>query len=165
MKNHYTTHSTQETRDLASAFAKTLRGGDVVLLEGDLGSGKTTFAQGLLEALGAEKPYTSPTFVICKSYAIIRNAERGTRNAQSDFSDDPRSAIRVVQHLDTYRITSKDLLDLGWNEMIADPHAVTLLEWPERVRDILPETAKKIFFAHKGEDVREIQWKNSYSEE
>lgn len=160
MQNHSITHSTQETRDLASAFAKTLCGGDVVLLEGDLGSGKTTFAQGLLEALGAEKPYTSPTFVIIKTYSVkhvTHNENQKNKIIQSPKTlRTTRYTLHAVHHIDTYRITSKDLLDLGWEEMIADPHAVTLLEWPERVRDILPPSAKTILFTHKEEDAREI---------
>ena len=147
---------------MAHTFAKTLCGGDTVLLEGDLGAGKTTFAQGLLEALGGEKPYTSPTFVICKTYELPdgkRKTENGKKNESPlPILHSPLSVIRIVHHIDTYRIESKDLLDLGWNDMITDPHAITILEWPERVRNILPETAKKVFFTHKGEDVREIRW-------
>lgn len=157
-----TTRSAQETQEFAQEFAKTLSGGDVLLLEGDLGSGKTTFSQGLLEALGAEKPYTSPTFVIVKSYNLTKGEEireKRKENIQIGHSliPYPLSLISKVHHIDTYRIESKDLLDLGWDDMMHDPNTLTILEWPERVRDILPQTAKKIYFKYLDENERAIQ--------
>ncbi len=139
------THSAEETKTLAHTFAKTLCNGNIILLEGNLGAGKTTFTQGILETLGAEKPYTSPTFVIIKTY----NLRPTTYNKKTDF-------LLTIHHIDAYRISSSDLLNLGWEEMIQEKNSVILLEWPERVRDILPRTAEIIYFTHKEGDIREI---------
>lgn len=140
------THSPQETRTLARSFSKTLCCGDIILLEGNLGAGKTTFIQGVLEDLGAEKPYTSPTFVIVKTY------ELKTMNHPEKTNCLPAT----LHHIDTYRISSNDLLNLGWEEMTQEKNSVILIEWPERVRDILPKTTKTIYFSHKDGDLREI---------
>jgi tRNA threonylcarbamoyladenosine biosynthesis protein TsaE len=159
----YITHSAEETKHIARNFAKTLVGGDIVLLEGNLGAGKTTFVQGILETLGAEKPYTSPTFVICKSYDLqkaISNKRQETNKSEPSCINPNLSLVTchlsLVHHIDTYRIESKDLLNLGWEEMIQEKNSIILLEWPERVRDILPAHAKTIFFSHQKGDAREI---------
>lgn len=144
MQKEYITESAKETMGVAANFTKTLRGGNVVLLDGDLGSGKTTFAQGILEALGAEKPYTSPTFVIMKEYRLP--------NSQSNV----KSQMSKVFHIDTYRVALKDILDLGWKDLLDDTSALILLEWPERVKDILPVDATIVRFEHAGENVRKI---------
>jgi tRNA threonylcarbamoyladenosine biosynthesis protein TsaE len=161
MQKEYLTKNAAETKGVAREFTRTLRGGEVVLLDGDLGSGKTTFVQGILEALGAEKPYTSPTFVIAKSYELAsrdQKTEHGESEQEksSPITHSPLSVIRTVHHIDTYRVESKDILDLGWEEILRDDRAVTLLEWPERVRDILPPHAKTIHFEHRGGTNRKI---------
>lgn len=145
MQKEYITHSAEETKKLAEEFSQTLRGGAVILLDGNLGSGKTTFTQGILEVLGAEKPYTSPTFVIMKEYKLPK----------SPLLTTPYSLLTVF-HIDTYRIESKDLLDLGWKEILEDKSGIILLEWPDRVRDILPQSATTIHFEHARENARKI---------
>ena len=71
--------SAQETKKLGELLAKELRGGEIISLTGELGSGKTTFAQGVLRGLGAKGPYTSPTFVVMKKYRITHNTKHATR--------------------------------------------------------------------------------------
>ena len=70
MRETYTTHSAEETRAVGQQLAETLLPGTLLCLTGDLGAGKTTLVQGLLEGLGAERPYVSPTFVIMKQYEL-----------------------------------------------------------------------------------------------
>lgn len=164
----YTTYSAKETRAIARKFTETLSGGDIVLLEGNLGTGKTTFIQGILSALGAKKPYTSPTFVIIKSYTLtnkkekIKNGKKKSKSVSpmdSSLVSIPHSSspvIHTVHHIDTYRIESHALLNLGWKEIIQEKNSIIFLEWPERVRDILPTYAKTIQFFHKEENKREI---------
>jgi tRNA threonylcarbamoyladenosine biosynthesis protein TsaE len=96
----------------------------VIALTGNLGAGKTTLTQGILEALGVEPPYPSPTFILMHQYAI---AQHETQN------------IKRVYHIDAYRVEAKDLQEVGWDEWCADSEGVMIVEWPERVREILPE--------------------------
>ena len=100
-------HSAAEMQQFGERVASVARCSDVLILTGDLGAGKTTFAQGVARGLGITEPVTSPTFVLSKNYA-------GT----------PLGLL----HLDVYRIASSDeLLDL-WSESDAQ-HALTLVEW------------------------------------
>jgi tRNA threonylcarbamoyladenosine biosynthesis protein TsaE len=99
---------------------------NVICLQGDLGSGKTTLAQGILEYCGAESPYISPTFTIIKQYDIDAYGKKR------------------AYHVDTYRIDSEDMIELGWQEMISDCQNLVIVEWPERIADILPVDVIKI---------------------
>ncbi|KKT87094.1 MAG: hypothetical protein UW87_C0042G0004 [Candidatus Moranbacteria bacterium GW2011_GWC2_45_10] len=90
------TENSEQTRELAKLLALEIRGGEIICLSGDLGAGKTTFTQGLLEGLGVEGPYTSPTFAIMKEYRLQ------TTNYK----------LQTVYHIDAYRVEEKDILDL-----------------------------------------------------
>ncbi len=116
-----TTHSAEETREAGKNFAKTLKPGTLVCFLGDLGAGKTTFIQGMLEGLGAEKPYVSPTFILMKQYDL--------------FSGN----IKRIYHADAYRLGAKEFREIGFEEWIADSEGITLLEWPNRIAELLPE--------------------------
>ena len=104
----------------------------IVALQGDLGSGKTTFAQGFGKIVGVEENMPSPTFVIMKSYNIDWNG------------------FKKLIHIDAYRLEKEDeLLHLGWDELIKDPENFILIEWPERVEGLIPKDAKRIHFKHE----------------
>ena len=112
----------------------------VVGLFGDLGSGKTTFAQALARYLNITEVVTSPTFVIEKIYPL---------NNKKGFE-------RLI-HIDAYRLDSgKELLSLQFAEIQKDPKNLILIEWPERVADILPTDLIKINFKFVSENEREI---------
>ena len=99
----------------------------VVALQGDLGAGKTTFAQAVGLELGVNESMQSPTFVIEKIYEIDWN---GFKN---------------LIHIDAYRLEKdEELLHLGWQEIISEPENFILIEWPENVAGIIPENAKRI---------------------
>ncbi len=118
------TTSVEETMDLATRFVRSLPPtSTIVALSGDLGAGKTTFAQGVLRACGATPPYTSPTFTIMKEYVI------------------PGGVFERVIHCDAYRITAQDMLELGWEEMIAAQNTLIVVEWSERIAHIMPQSA------------------------
>ena len=111
----FETHDESETWAVAKQFAATLRPGDVVCLEGDLGAGKTTFTQGLCAALGAKRAVTSPTFCI--------------------VSEHPAPDYLVV-HMDLYRLHGEeDVLQIGWEDYLAR-EAILAVEWSENVEDI-----------------------------
>jgi tRNA threonylcarbamoyladenosine biosynthesis protein TsaE len=108
------TSSSEQTKSIAAKFATSLKGGDVVFLEGELGSGKTTFAQGLLSALGYADPVKSPTFTILNVY-----------NLKHPIFD-------RVAHIDLYRIDDpRELVCLGLEEFLCQPRTLTLIEWPK----------------------------------
>lgn len=109
------TSSAKETRGLAAALATVLRPGDLILLVGDLGTGKTTFSQGLAAGLGVTDPVTSPTFTLVRAYGCHASADQG--------------AIRTLLHADLYRLDRlQDVVDLGIGEMVEDD-SVAVIEW------------------------------------
>jgi tRNA threonylcarbamoyladenosine biosynthesis protein TsaE len=110
------TTSAGATRALGNRLGAALRPGDVIVLAGDLGAGKTTFAQGVGTALGVDEPIVSPTFTIVREYD---------------------SRIPLV-HIDVYRLdTLGELYDLGFEELV-DVARVTLIEWGDVVAQALP---------------------------
>ncbi len=110
------TRSVTQTRAVAHALASVLRAGDVVVLSGDLGAGKTAFVQGACAALGVVDPVTSPTFTIMHEY----------------------HAPVPVLHVDLYRIdTVNELHDLGFDEIVDGDH-ITFIEWGDRFAAALP---------------------------
>ena len=104
------------TRAIGEAFGQVLRPGDIVVLEGDLGAGKTTFTQGLARGMGIGDAVTSPTFV------LVRELGR-------------EEGLVPLTHVDTYRLTS-----LGeWDDLDVDiENSVVVIEWGERIEDALP---------------------------
>ena len=109
----------------------------VIALCGDLGAGKTTFVQGFMKALGVKHHITSPTFLIIRKYEIFTPLKKN------------RPHYHHVYHLDLYRIQKpKELLDLGFQKILQEPHAIVLIEWPERVKKLLPKNTVWINFEH-----------------
>ncbi len=110
-------------------------GATLVTLSGELGAGKTSFAQGVASALGITEHVTSPTFVLEKIYVLPQNM---------------RGFSKLV-HIDAYRLKGgSELAALGFQELLQDPGNLILLEWPERVADVLPHAAT-ISLAVEGE--------------
>lgn len=122
------TRNSEETKNLAKVLAMEIRGGEVICLSGDLGSGKTTFTQGLLEALGAEGPYTSPTFTIIKKYDFLK----------ANAVNPPAGRLKTIYHIDAYRVEEKDLLELGWQDFAGKENCITIVEWAKRIEKIIP---------------------------
>lgn len=144
----YITKSEKGTMKVATDIAKQLRGGEIILLSGELGAGKTVFVKGLAKALGIKGLVKSPTFNILKCYPIPK---RYTLNA-----------IRSFCHVDAYRLENlDDLLDIGLEDY-ADGDAIIIVEWADRVEGIekLGEKIIKIKMEHrKKENERKINIK------
>lgn len=103
----------------------------VIGLYGDLGAGKTTFSQAFAKEIGVTETVTSPTFVIEKSYAL------------SVVKDAAPTLFNKLVHIDAYRLNSSHELEvLGWKELLSEPKTLILIEWPERVADIMPPHIK-----------------------
>lgn len=135
MINQYTTTSATQTKKLGQLLAEELIGGEIICLSGDLGAGKTTFTQGLLKGLKIKGPYTSPTFAILKHY------KHKTIN---------------IYHIDAYRVSAKDLLELGFKDFAGKENSITIIEWPEKVKRLIPTNALWIDFQWLSEKERKI---------
>ncbi len=136
-----------QTQELGKLLASELRGGEVICLSGELGAGKTTFTQGLLGGLGLVGPFTSPTFLIMKEY-------------KQEMTND-KVQISKAYHIDAYRVGTEDILSLGWEEMVANPGNIIIIEWAERVCEIIPQDALWIKFEWLGEKERRILLSNA----
>ncbi len=163
MKNkEVITKSAEETKKFAADLAASIIGeagekssATVIALSGDLGGGKTTFSQGFLGHLGIKRA-TSPTFVLMKRYTI-KNLKSEIRNPKQIQNYKSKIQNRVIFHIDAYRLReSRDLLDLDFAEIIKDPNHIVLIEWAERVKDVLPKDTIWIGFEYKGENERKI---------
>jgi len=129
--------SAEATERAGAELAATLKPGDVVLVSGELGAGKTTFVRGALHALGVDGPVTSPTFVVGIAY------------------EGPGGPLA---HLDLYRLGGMEAEDPGLLDPFFAPDAIAFVEWPERAPGAWPEerVAHRITLAHAGGDEREI---------
>jgi len=128
--------SADETEALGARIAERLRPGDVVLLSGDLGAGKTTLIRGACRALGVSGPVTSPTFTIGHRY-------EGGRLA--------------VSHLDLYRLETLEGEDPALLDDYLGPDAVAFVEWPGAGEGRLGHPALEVRLAHEGEERRRIE--------
>lgn len=154
----FQTINPEQTKNLGKLLAKELSGGEVICLSGDLGAGKTTFTQGLLNGIGAEGPYTSPTFAIMKEYQVqeTRDKEQGTKETR-DKRQETEFKIQNIYHIDAYRIKEKDLLELGWKDFAGKKDCVVIVEWAERITSIIPRNALWINFEWIDENTRKIE--------
>lgn len=145
-----TTQSAEETQKIGEEFAHTLKPGDIVLLYGDLGFGKTTFVQGVARGLGIEKRIISPTFVIVRTYELKRKVQ------SSKFKATAQNA-KLFYHIDLYRTeTLDDLKGIGMEEILRDETSIKLIEWPEKLGSIIPKKRVEVHFAYINENERKI---------
>lgn len=127
------------TARLAAELAAALGPGDVVVVEGELGAGKTTFVRGACRALGVSEPVTSPTFTIGQRY----------------------TGRLPVSHLDLYRLGSLDEEEPGLLDDYLTPEAVGFVEWPGAGLAELGRVAARVRISHAGSDRREIEVERS----
>ena len=130
------TNSAEETRELGFQLAEELRAGDVILLEGPLGAGKSELARGIAKGLGVSERVTSPSFTILNVYS---------------------SGRLPLYHFDWYRLESEEeLYELGMEEYLSGD-GVALVEWPGRCPDALPEDFLMIEIAPEGTHGRNLE--------
>lgn len=123
-----------ETRLLASKIIKMLKVGDVVLLTGDLGAGKTTFVSGALESLGYKDHVISPTFNILKCYFEVKP---------------------IIYHIDAYRLEDQNI-DIGLEEYI-EGNGICFIEWPVFIKPLIPNKHLEISLKRISDNEREIE--------
>lgn len=128
-------HSVEETQRLGCSLGQLLEGQEVICLEGALGTGKTTLVQAIGCALGVGEPITSPTFTLVSEY---------------------RGETVTLYHIDLYRLDSiEEMLQAGIDAYLwAD--GISVIEWAEKAKRILPHEYLYITLEHAGEDRREI---------
>jgi tRNA threonylcarbamoyladenosine biosynthesis protein TsaE len=138
----YKTDSEQETFELGKALGESLAGGEVLALEGDLGAGKTVFAKGVAAGLGCEEVVNSPTFVIMKIYLLAGS----------------KGKIKELCHVDTYRLSSpEEVINIGIKDYLNKPESVVVVEWPEKIKKILPDSTIFVKIKLKNENIRKIE--------
>lgn len=126
-----------DTQKFAKEFASSLKGSEVITLNGDLGAGKTTFTQFLAKELGIDAPVTSPTFTLMNQYTEGR---------------------LKLYHFDMYRIEDPDeLAETGLTEYFGNSDAVCIVEWAENILSSLPKNTIDINITKLGETQREFE--------
>lgn len=131
----FTTNSEKESILLAEDFAKKIKGGDTIGLIGELGAGKTVFTKGLAKALNIKQNITSPTFVVMKVYDVSAHPE-----------------IKKLCHIDAYRLNNEaDLEAIGALEYIKRKDTVTVIEWADKIKKILPKKTRLLYFENMKE--------------
>jgi tRNA threonylcarbamoyladenosine biosynthesis protein TsaE len=141
MRQEHTTSSEEATRALARSFAMQLQRGDVVALQGELGTGKTRFVKGICEAFEASRHVSSPSFVILNRYEGRDQSHRPL----------------YLYHLDLYRVKSvEEIYDLGFEEFAYDEN-ITLIEWSEQLGGLLPARRYDVHLSYgEADDERRI---------
>lgn len=130
----------KETKEIAKTFAKDINFGSVVALFGDLGAGKTVFAKAFAKELGVKEEVISPTFNIIKTYQI-----KDSKNNNKTFC-----------HVDAYRLNSyRDLIEIGIEEYLNDDNTIVLIEWADKVKELLSKGTYIIKIEHK-EDMKRV---------
>lgn len=145
MKKKYLTINSSQTKKLGEILAKEilktkpLKGALIVGLKGDLGGGKTTFLQGFARGLRIKEKILSPTFIILKKFKI------------------QNSTFKFLYHLDCYRIQKlKEILYLGFKEIISDPKNIVTIEWVDQIQKILPAKTIILKFEFIDQKTRKI---------
>ena len=157
MEEKFLTKNAAETQKLGGKLAKTVlkmkvgKKAFVIALEGELGGGKTTFLQGFAKGLRIKEKILSPTFVILKKFQLpscqITCLPAGR----------PITKFKYFYHIDCYRINKpKEILDLGFKEIISNPGNIVAIEWAERIKKILPKSTAIIRFKFIDETKRKI---------
>lgn len=131
----------EKTKQLATDFAKRLKPGDLVVLNGDLGAGKTTFTRYTFEALGAKGVVNSPTFAIMKVY---------------------ESPVAELYHFDTYRIDVNEAIESGFDEILSNRQGkIIFIEWSENIAPLLQNITYTINLKYLTENERKIEIVNN----
>jgi tRNA threonylcarbamoyladenosine biosynthesis protein TsaE len=137
-----TTNCEEETMALGERLGTVLRGGDVVLLDGDLGAGKTRFVKGVAKALGVKEAVTSPTFNLVLEYPVAvcsRSLEESCDTSARRSIHAASAEPTLLRHFDLYRLEHPEQLgDLDYFGLIEEPCAISLVEWGSKFPSELP---------------------------
>lgn len=135
--NIKTISSSKDMISFGQELGNSLKGGEVIELIGDVGAGKTTFTKGLAKSLGITDEIQSPTFTISRVY-------EGTKNN--------------LVHYDFYRLNDAGIMAIEMQDIIDDPNNITVIEWGEPVREVLPKKYITVKIKIISENIREVEW-------
>lgn len=135
----FETINAKQTAKIAAVLAKSMKGGETLALIGDLGTGKTTFAQAFAKALGVKERVQSPTFIFMHEHRLKR-----------------KDSLKFFVHADAYRGGLAELRSIGIEEYFGRPDAVVLVEWADYVKDLLPKRLITVHLRHLGDDRRSM---------
>lgn len=140
----FTTKSQSETELFGKKLSAKLNGGNILLLFGELGAGKTSLVKGVAKGLGINREITSPTFTLMNVYEIKNK----------------KSQIKQLVHIDTYRLKDeKELIEIGVEDYLAKPDTVCIIEWPEKISGLLKNKKTTLISLEHGDkpEERKIQ--------
>lgn len=146
------TRSAEETKKIGFVFAKNLKKkrtnlkqATIVALKGNLGSGKTTFIQGLAKWFNIKESVLSPTFLVLKEFPIAV------------------SGFKSFYHIDAYRLKNPvEILELGFKDLIKNPENIVIIEWAEKIKKVLPKNILWVKFINFGKSKRKIIYETTY---
>ncbi len=138
---YWNSTSKKNTLEIGKSIVANIKGGDILLLHGEMGAGKTTITKGFAEGLGITKDVTSPTFGLMHVYEVHGH-----------------ESIKNLVHIDTYRLKDEhELIAIGAEEYFGAPDTVCIIEWPEKIETLLRgKKVKKIFLEHASDEKRKI---------
>jgi len=128
--------NSDDTLRLGEEVGRNLRGGEVIELRGDLGSGKTTFVRGLARGMGSHDKVHSPSFTLSNEY---------------------KSGQLTLYHFDFYRLTEPGIMRQEISEALTDPQGVVVVEWPDIIEDVLPAERLNIKLVPTSENGRKLE--------
>ena len=132
------THSPTQTYELGQQLGAMIREGDLICLCGELGAGKTTLASGIGNGWGAREIVNSPTFVFVNEYSD----SRGCR----------------LYHIDAYRLRdAADSQSIALDDLLGDPHGAVMIEWAERIKEVLPDEYLQIDLVAVDDQTRQVK--------
>ena len=134
MEKVFVSNSAEETMQLGQKVAKAASNGSTFCFSGDLGAGKTTFVRGMAQALNIKSVVQSPTFNIMKIYF---------------------DGIKPLIHIDAYRLADVNT-DIGLDEYIGYETGLTVIEWPDFIKDLIPDNAISVNITNQGDNQRRI---------
>ena len=129
--------SSEDMISFGQELGNSLKGGEVIELIGDVGAGKTTFTKGLAKSLGITDEIQSPTFTISRVYEGAKNN---------------------LVHYDFYRLNDAGIMAIEMQDVIDDPNNITVIEWGEPVREVLPKKYITVKIKIISENIREVEW-------
>ena len=135
--NIKTISSSEDMISFGQELGNSLKGGEVIELIGDVGAGKTTFTKGLAKSLGITDEIQSPTFTISRVYEGAKNN---------------------LVHYDFYRLNEAGIMAIEMQDVIDDPNNITVIEWGEPVREVLPKKYITVKIKIISENIREVEW-------
>lgn len=140
----YKTVTSEDMENVGKKIAQTLTGGDIILLYGELGAGKTTLTKGIAKELGIKNTITSPSFTLMNVYNIKTSKHQN---------------IKTLVHIDTYRLENEqELIDIGIEDYLGKKDTLCIIEWPDKIEDLLKDKkVKRVSIEHTNGDGRKLK--------